>query len=117
MFQYKIEVREIEYYIQMYEKVIEKITDKVKKKKLEDICEKLKERYQEYVDNNSCLENMTEDDECKKLKEELKECYDKNERVMVAEVNKIVEEQRPEIQSFCPLCEVEPSKRPLFAKS
>lgn len=107
MFPYKIEVREIEYYIEMYENIIDKMRDKEKKKKLKDICEKLKERYQDYIDNSSCLENITEDGQCQKLKKELNDCYKNNARVIAAEVNKIVEEQEIQIQSLCPLCEVD----------
>lgn len=103
MFHYNLIIKEIEYYIKIYENTITRIRDTEKKEKLIDICEKIKQRYDEYINHKNSLEDIEKDIKCIELKKELISCYEKNKEV-TKELNEIIQEQKRQIQSLCPLC-------------
>lgn len=105
MFQYNIELKKVEEYLKMYEDTINAKRNPENKEKLKAICEKVKNRYKEYLNNKNCLETIVQDAECCKLQKQLNDCYEKNERV-VRELNEIIKKQKLEIQHLCPLCEL-----------
>lgn len=107
MFQYKIKIEEVEHYIKIYEDIVSRMRDKEKQKKLYSIYEKVKQRFQEYIEKYYCLENMVQDRECKTLEEELNECYKKRSKEITIKLEEVIKRQEKRIQALCPLCEID----------